>query len=215
MAQSPSTPSTRVPAVPRNWDQRFLHMARQVAAWSKDPSTKVGAIAVRDRRILATGYNGLPSGVNDHPQRMRDRNLKLAMTVHAEANLVAFAARSGVCLAGATCYIWPLPACSQCGAVLIQADIARVVVPDFPEPLRWRESFQLSRLMFQEAGVRHDAIPMSGPVGHELHREADEPIPDALAQRLAVLNQPLLPERPEPEAEDLEDLESGLFDHMH
>jgi dCMP deaminase len=185
-------PGSNLPQVPRNWDQRMLHMARQVAAWSKDPGTKVGAVAVRDRRILATGYNGLPAGVHDSRERTTDRELKLAMTVHAEANLVAFAARSGACLAGSTCYIWPLPACSQCAALLIQADIARIIVPDFPEPLRWAESFQLGKVMLSEASVILERIPMVGPVGHELHA------PDFSEQqeRLEALNQPLIPDIP-------------------
>jgi len=170
----------------------MLHMARQVAAWSKDPSTKVGAVAVRDRRILATGFNGLPSGVHDEETRLRNRELRLAMFVHAESNVVAFAARSGACLAGSTVYIWPLPACSQCAAVLIQADVARVVVPDFPEPLRWVESFQLGRIMFSEAGVRFERMPMTGPVGHELH----EPDYAEQRERLKMLNQPLIPDLP-------------------
>lgn len=170
----------------------MLHMARQVAAWSKDPSTKVGAIAVRDRRILATGFNGLPSGVRDDEARLRNRDLKLAMFVHAETNLVAFAARSGVCLAGSTVYIWPLPACSQCAAVLIQADVARVVVPNFPEPLRWVESFQLGRVMFSEAAVRFERIPMTGPLDHELH----EPDYSEQRERLKLLDQPLILDPP-------------------
>ncbi len=192
MTRHTGIPGSTVPSVPKNWDQRFLHMARQVAAWSKDPSTKVGAVAVRDRRILATGYNGLPAGVMDSRERMTDRNLKLAMTVHAEVNLVAFAARNGVCLAGSAVYIWPLPACSQCAATLIQADVARVVVPDFPEPLRWAESFQLGRIMFSEASITLERIPMVGPVGHELHA------PDFQEQRerLEILKQPLIPEIP-------------------
>ena len=52
--------SLRPPRSPKSWDQRFLYAARRFASWSKDPSTKVGAVAVRDRRILVEGYNGLP-----------------------------------------------------------------------------------------------------------------------------------------------------------
>lgn len=184
--------SLKPPTPPKNWDQRMLHMARQVAGWSKDPSTKVGAIAVRERRILATGFNGLPSGVRDDEPRLRDRSLKLAMSVHAETNLVAFAARNGVCLAGSTVYIWPLPPCSQCSAVLIQADVSRVVVPDYPEPLRWMESFQLGRVMFGEAGLLFERMPMTGPVGHEMHAPEDFRPSNAHHQEiLELLDQPL------------------------
>ena len=47
------------------WDQRFLDLAREVSTWSKDPSRQIGCIAVRDRKILATGYNGFPKGIDD------------------------------------------------------------------------------------------------------------------------------------------------------
>ena len=48
------------------WDIRFLEMAKLVASWSKDPSTQVGSVAVRNRTVIAQGYNGFPRGVDDH-----------------------------------------------------------------------------------------------------------------------------------------------------
>ena len=155
-------PHLRAPRAPRDWDQRFIALARHIASWSKDPSTQVGAVAVRERRILATGYNGFPSGVSDDHERLSDRERRLAMTVHAEQNLVAYAARHGVCLAGATVYVWPLTPCSHCAANLIQAGIRQVIIPDVIEPLRWAESFQLSRLMFSEAGIQLLRLPLDG-----------------------------------------------------
>lgn len=154
----------RTPKVPKHWDQRFLQLASHIAAWSKDPGTKVGAIAVRDRRVLATGFNGIPSGVADTEMRLNNRDVKLSITVHAEANCIAYAARHGVCLAGATMYVWPLMSCSQCAALLIQADIAQVIVPDFVEPIRWQASFDAARELFIEAGVQVRRIPMTGPI---------------------------------------------------
>ncbi len=159
--------SLKAPRTPKNWDQRFLHAARMFAGWSKDPSTKVGAVAVRDRRILAQGFNGLPVGITDSNTRLQDRDTRLLMTVHAEMNCVAFAAKSGVCLAGSTMYIWPLMTCSNCAAVLIQADISKIVVPDFVEPLRWQESFDAAREMFIEAGIAVHRIPIRGPLEPE------------------------------------------------
>ncbi len=89
------------------------------------------------------------------------------MTVHAEMNCVAFAAKSGVCLAGSTMYIWPLMTCSNCASVLIQADINKIVVPDFVEPIRWQESFDRAREMFIEAGIAVHRIPIKGPLEEE------------------------------------------------
>ena len=152
------------PKAPAHWDQRFLVIASNIAGWSKDPSTKVGAVAVRDRRILAQGFNGLPVGITDTDARLQDRDTRLSMTVHAEMNCVAFAAKSGVCLAGSTMYIWPLMTCSNCAAVLIQADINKIVVPDYVEPMRWQESFDTAREMFIEAGIAGHRIPIRGPL---------------------------------------------------
>ena len=134
-----------------SWDLRFLDLAKHISAWSKDPSTQVGAVAVRDRRILATGYNGFPRGVADLPGRLHDRTEKLMRTVHAEANIVAQAARNGVSLDRATVYVWPFLPCSSCGTLLIQSGVKRVVAPDIEIPDRWVDSFEMSRSMFKEA----------------------------------------------------------------
>jgi dCMP deaminase len=136
-----------------SWDQRFLDLAQHIAQWSKDPSTQVGAVAVRDRRVLATGYNGFPRGVADLPGRLLERNEKLLRTVHAEANIVAQAARNGISLDRSIVYVWPFIPCSSCCTLLIQAGIKRVVAPDMPIPDRWMENFKMSQSMFKEAGV--------------------------------------------------------------
>lgn len=144
-----------------SWDHRFLDLAKNLAAWSKDPSTPVGAVAVRDRRILGTGYNGFPHGIADLPGRLTNRSEKLLRTVHAEANIIAHAARNGVALEGATVYVWPFLPCSNCCTLLIQAGIERVVAPDFPIPDRWAESFKMSQSMFDEAKVELTLLEVS------------------------------------------------------
>jgi dCMP deaminase len=154
----------RYPKIPKDWDQRFLYMAASVAAWSKDPSTRVGAVAVRDRRVLATAYNGFPRGLHDSLERLNDRDTRLAMTVHAEMNLINQAARNGVSLVGATVYGYPIMPCSNCTASLIQCDIAKVVVPNFVEPMRWAESFAHAKQMFLEAGIGVERIEVEGPL---------------------------------------------------
>lgn len=171
--------SLKPPKAPQCWDQRFLVIASHIAGWSKDPSTKVGALAVRNRRILATGYNGLPAHVADSQERLQDRNMRLQMTVHAEANCIAYAARHGVSLAGSTFYVWPLMTCSQCAAQLIQADVAKIVVPSFPEPSRWQESFDAARLMFVEAGVPVYKISVTGPMHPGDEQSAAEGLHDS------------------------------------
>lgn len=141
-----------------SWDQRFLHLAKHISTWSKDPSTQVGAVAIRDRRILATGYNGFPRGVEDSEDRLQDREQKLLRTVHAEGNIVAQASLHGVSLSGASIYIWPFLPCSSCCTLLIQAGVSRVVVPDIEIPERWLVSFTTSVGMLQEAGLMLDRV---------------------------------------------------------
>ena len=104
------------------WDVRFLKLAHEVASWSKDPSTKVGCVLVKGKKVVSLGYNGLPMGVEDTFERLNNRELKYEMTVHAEINAVTTAALHGVSTSGATAYVTFHP-CSRCAAVLINAGV--------------------------------------------------------------------------------------------
>lgn len=131
------------------WQQRYLNLAQHVATWSRDPSTQVGAVIVRpDKTIASVGFNGLPRGVDDSAERLNDRDTKLSMTLHAEQNAVLAAHER---LDGCTVYVWPMPPCSHCAAVLIQAGIVSVIAPS--PSRRWIESCLLGREMLREAGV--------------------------------------------------------------
>ena len=131
------------------WIQRFLDVTKTVASWSKDPNTHVGAVAVSDARaVLETGFNGLPRGVNDLPERM-ERPAKYLWTAHAEENLVAHAARRQ--LEGSTVYVTHL-CCAACARMLINAGVAKVVVGDGQTSMP-QEQFDAASVMFEEAGV--------------------------------------------------------------
>lgn len=135
----------------RLWDQRFLALAEHIAGWSKDRSTKVGAVIVDpDRRVVSIGFNGFPRGIADDA-RLEHRETKYEMIVHAEVNALMFAGRP---VRGCTLYTWPLPPCSRCAALLIQAGIGRVVSP--PAPERWAQSCGLASSLFCEADVEQD-----------------------------------------------------------
>lgn len=144
-----------------NWDERFLGMAHLVSTWSKDPSTKVGAVIVdKNKRIVSTGFNGFPKGIHDFSFRYDNKMLKYKMIVHAERNAILFAQRD---LAGCTLYTWPVPCCAECAAMVIQAGIKKVVVPniDIVVGPQWSESFRIADMMFREAGVevvKHDRL---------------------------------------------------------
>lgn len=140
------------------WDQRFLELAALVAGWSKDPSTQTGCVLVRaDRTVAALGFNGLPRGVADTPQRLADRPTKYAMTLHAEINALLSAPGR---VDGASAYVWPWQPCSTCAAALIQAGVVRVLAPaPTPEQReRWGESFAVAETMLREAGVALELI---------------------------------------------------------
>ena len=139
------------------WDRRFLQMAEMISSWSKDPSTQVGTIAVRNRTVIAQGYNGFPRGINDD-SRYDNRPIKYKYIVHAEMNAIFNAAENGVSLRDATIYTVGLPVCHDCAKGLIQVGIKRVVTPKINTPDHWKASIALTEEMFREADIVWDQI---------------------------------------------------------
>lgn len=135
------------------WDRRFMELAGFIAQWSKDPSTKVGAAIVdpRNKRVVSTGFNGFPFGVEDTADRLEDRSIKYEMVVHAETNALMFAGEQAN---GCTLYVTPLPPCARCAVLIIQAGIKRVISPT-PDTSKepWKTQFAISSKMFEESGV--------------------------------------------------------------
>jgi len=131
------------------WDKNFLELAKLVGSWSKDPSTKVGAVIVdENNRLISVGYNGFPKGIEDN-KRLIDREQKYAIIVHAEMNALAFANKS---VKGCTLYTWPFEPCSRCAGPIIQSGIQRVVSVVNSDD-RWEKNFTLARQLFNEAGI--------------------------------------------------------------
>jgi dCMP deaminase len=136
------------------WDCRYLSLAKEVATWSKDPSSQVGAVTVGAKKeVLSQGFNGFPRGINDLDERYNDRETKYKFVVHAEMNAIYNATYSGTSLDGATLYIYGLPICSECAKGIIQVGIKRVVIEKSKELDNWNESVKFSQEMFNEAGV--------------------------------------------------------------
>jgi len=145
-----------------NWDKKFLDAATLVASWSKDPSTKVGCVITDDdHNQLAGGFNGFPRGVADD-HRLTDRETKLKLIVHAEANAVAAAARNGHSLKGSTAYV-TLPPCTQCAALLIQAGVRRVVFLSGVKPSKWEADWVLAQGLLTEAGIEFEEVERPEP----------------------------------------------------
>jgi dCMP deaminase len=135
------------------WDRRFLALAEHVSTWSKDPSTKVGAVIVRpDRSIASLGYNGFPRGMSDFEAVYNDREEKYSRVVHGEINAI-LAAREP--LHGYTLYTWPFAPCDRCAVQVIQAGIKRVVCPVVPADKleRWKAIMDRAVGYFEECGV--------------------------------------------------------------
>ena len=135
----------------RKWDFRFLNLAKHVSSWSKDPSTKVGAVIVDDKnRIVSIGYNGFPVNISDD-YRLLDRETKLEHIVHAEINAILFANKP---LTDCTLYTYPLFPCNRCCAQILQTGIARIVSVHCKHD-HWKINVDLSQDMFIEAGVHY------------------------------------------------------------
>ena len=140
------------------WDVRWLEMAGIVSTWSKDPSTQIGAIAVKDKRLVSTGYNGFPRGIQDYDDRWNNREEKYKYVVHAEMNCIYNANYHNQSLKGSTMYIVGLPVCHECAKGIIQAGVVRVVAEFKDAPLKWARSTEITEKMFKEAGIIYDQI---------------------------------------------------------
>lgn len=137
-----------------SWDEYFIRITQEVSERSTCLRRKVGAILVRDKRILATGYNGAPKGlqhcdvVGCQREKMgapAGKNHEICRGLHAEMNALLQAAEYGTPIAGAVLYSTTHP-CSLCAKMLINAGIKRVVVnDDYPD--------SYGKKLLQEAGV--------------------------------------------------------------
>ena len=151
----PADGAARRPSAARpSWDEYFLQLARQAATRSTCLRREVGAVLVRDRRVLATGYNGAPRGVahcldvgclRDELGIPSGERAELCRAIHAEQNAIIQAALHGVAIEGATLYTTLQP-CVLCAKMLINCGVREIhYVEGYPD--------DLSRSMFEEAGV--------------------------------------------------------------
>lgn len=138
------------------WDLRFFNLAQHIAQWSKDPSSKVGAVLARDNRFISAGFNGFPRFTRDDPELYELRERKYRRVLHAERNALSFSKGDSE---GTTMYVTFAP-CSSCTAQMIQDGVRRVVCPDPRRDLeylaRWRDDIKESVELFTEAGIQLD-----------------------------------------------------------
>lgn len=137
-----------------SWDEYFLEIAKLVASRSTCLRRAVGAVFVRDRRVLTTGYNGAPSGLKhcEEVGCIREREgipsgerHELCRGIHAEQNAMLQAAQFGISLRGSVLYCTNQP-CVLCAKMLINTGVERIVVlGGYPD--------KLSKEMLEEAGI--------------------------------------------------------------
>lgn len=140
------------------WDSRFMKMADFIGSWSScyQENRQVGAVIVRDKRIITTGYNGAPSGVKSCKEKgecLRKKlniasgtRLESCYAVHAEQNAIAQAAKLGESVDGATIYVTHQP-CTICTKMIINSGIKKVIYRNgYPD--------EFSKVLLDEAGLR-------------------------------------------------------------
>ena len=120
------------------WDKRFMKMARLISEWSSCyvEGRSIGAVIVKDKRIMTTGYNGAPAGLKTCRERGECLRRKMGIAsgtraevcyaIHAEQNAILQAAKLGICIDGATLYCTHQP-CSVCAKMIVNTGIRRVV----------------------------------------------------------------------------------------
>ena len=120
------------------WDIRFMEMARVVSSWTScfAPGRAIGAVIVKDKRIMTTGYNGAPQGMKTCREKgvclRRQMGIpsgtraEVCYAIHAEQNAIIQAAKMGISIDGGTLYCTHQP-CSMCTRIIINAGIRRVV----------------------------------------------------------------------------------------
>jgi len=113
-------------------DKNFINIAKEIATASKCVSKQVGAVIVKDGRILSTGYNGTPAGYTncceywDNQYTKEHHEWSKTYEIHAEMNAIIWAAREGISINGATIYV-TLEPCSDCSKNIIASGMKRIV----------------------------------------------------------------------------------------
>lgn len=135
------------------WDKRFLELATLVSTWSKDPSTKTGAVIVRPNKTVASvGFNGFPMHMDDRLEWLENREEKYSRVIHCEMNALIFCREP---VEGYTLYTVPFCSCDRCFVHMVQAGIIRFVFPSPSEDKleRWGKAFQKVKEYASQTGV--------------------------------------------------------------
>ena len=140
------------------WDHRFIKLAATIATWSScyKEDRQIGAVIVKNKRILTTGYNGAPAGLQSCKEKGECLRIQKSIpsgtrqeycyAIHAELNAILQAARLGISIEGATLYCTHCP-CSICAKMIINCGIERIVyIHPYPD--------EFSARLLKESGIR-------------------------------------------------------------
>jgi dCMP deaminase len=146
-------------------DTNFIKIAMEIATASKCVSKQVGAVIVKDGRILSTGYNGTPPGYENccdhwnHEYTKEHHEWSKTYEIHAEMNAIIWAARKGISIEDATIYV-TLEPCSECSKNLIASGIKRIV---FSKEYEHTHSKVVSKFL-EANGVHIEQLEMKEPI---------------------------------------------------
>ena len=143
------------------WDNRFMQIAKLVGTWCTCHRRNVGAVIVKDKRIIATGYNGAPAGVENCLERgycLRNKlqipsgtKAEVCYSVHAEQNAIIQASKLGIAVDGATLYVTHQP-CTICTKLIINSGIKKIVYGiEYPD--------EFSLVLLKEAKIELKDLP--------------------------------------------------------
>lgn len=143
-------------AINEKWAGRLLKMAHDVALWSKDESTKVGAvITTMEGKPVSWGFNGMPMGIDDTVPERHERPYKYKWFCHAERNAMDLASK--IDLSDCVMFVTFSP-CTNCAQSIIQRGLKTLVVDERftadKMPERWQDDMKVAVEMLNEAGVR-------------------------------------------------------------
>ena len=156
--------SNEVEQKKKKWDKRFMDLAKTVASWSTCHRRHVGAVIVKDKRVITTGYNGAPAGVEtciDRGYCLRNKmqipsgtRAEICYAVHSEQNAIVQASKLGIPVDGATMYVTHQP-CTICTKLIINSGIKRIVYgseypDDFSLELLREAKIELKYMPYEE-----------------------------------------------------------------
>lgn len=163
-----------------SWEEYFMEIAKLVAKRSSCFSRQVGAVIVKDNRIISTGYNASPYGIEDCSDRgycirensKQGENLNQCYAVHAEANAITQCSRNGISCKDGTMYVTTYP-CINCMKIIINSGIKEIVfLEDYNDTMSKKLAY-LSSITTKKYGEDYSIVELKTDINHGLANHKD------------------------------------------